>query len=200
MRPLLIGLTGGIGSGKSLVARIFSSLGVPVYDADSQAKKLMNTDSVLMASIQKEFGNEAYDQNGVLNRKFLAASVFNNPEKLKVLNQLVHPRVQADTEKWVVENKGQSYLIKEAALLFESGSFQNLDKIIVVTAPQDVRVNRVMLRDGRSKQEVESIIRNQMAEEEKAARADFIVRNDESELVIPQILKLHERFNTRLHL
>jgi dephospho-CoA kinase len=200
MRPLLVGLTGGIGSGKSLVARIFSCLNVPVYDADSRAKMLMNSDSVLVASIQKEFGNEAYDQNGVLNRKYLAATVFNNPEKLKTLNQLVHPRVQADTEKWVLENSGCTYLIKEAALLFESGSFQNLDNIIVVTAPQNVRVSRVMQRDGRSQQEVESIIRNQMAGEEKAARADFIIRNDESELVIPQVLKLHERFNTRVNM
>lgn len=200
MRPLLVGLTGGIGSGKSLVARIFSCLNVPVYDADSRAKMLMNSDSVLVASIQKEFGKEAYDQNGVLNRKYLAATVFNNPEKLKTLNQLVHPRVQADTEKWVLENSGCTYLIKEAALLFESGSFQNLDNIIVVTAPQNVRVSRVMQRDGRSQQEVESIIRNQMAEEEKAARADFIIRNDESELVIPQVLKLHERFNTRVNM
>lgn len=200
MRPLLIGLTGGIGSGKSLIAKIFSSLGVPVYDADSRAKKLMTTDSVLVAAIQKEFGKDAYDQNGVLNRKFLAGEVFNNPEKLKVLNQLVHPRVQVDTEKWVNENSNQPYLIKEAALLFESGSSQTLDKIIVVTAPVAVRIKRVMQRDGRSQKEVENIIRNQMTEEEKMARADFIIRNDESELVTPQVLKLHERFNTRVNM
>jgi dephospho-CoA kinase len=198
-RPLIIGLTGGIGSGKSLVSKIFSLLKVPVYDADSRAKLLMNTDEELVASIKKEFGAEAYEADGKLNRKFLAAQVFTNSAKLTRLNSLVHPRVHLDTEKWVQQNSAQAYLIKEAALLFESSSHQQLDKIIVVTASQEMRINRVMKRDHRSREEVESIIRNQMNEEEKMKRADFIIRNDESELVIPQVLKLHERFNTALH-
>jgi dephospho-CoA kinase len=198
-RPLLIGVTGGIGSGKSLVTRIFSTLGVPIYDADSRAKRLMNTDPVLIAEIKKEFGEAAYREDGILNRDFLASTVFNNEEKLKKLNQLVHPRVQLDTEVWVKENENKRYLIKEAALLFESGANKFLDKVIVVTAPEELRKQRVLTRDTRSPQEVNKIMLNQMKEEDKVQRADFVIKNDESELVIPQVLKLHERFNTSVN-
>jgi dephospho-CoA kinase len=194
-RPLQIGITGGIGSGKSLVCKIFACLGVPIYDADSRAKSIMTTDGILVEQIKKEFGSLSYYEDGRLNREYLSAAVFNDADKLKRLNELVHPRVGADSEKWVEENATHPYLLREAALLFESGSFKKLDKIIVVTAPEALRVKRVLQRDKqRTEQEVIAIIRNQMTEEEKVKRADFVIHNDETELVVPQVLKLREQF------
>jgi dephospho-CoA kinase len=193
-RPLLIGLTGGIGSGKSLLAKIFSCLGIPVYDADSRAKKLMNTDAILIDAIKKEFGNSAYQDN-TLNRDFLAATVFNEEEKLNKLNSLVHPRVKLDNEEWIKANSEKKYLVKEAALLFETGSYRSLDKVIVVSAPEEVRIKRVLQRDPhRTKSELMKIIASQMRESEKLKLADYVIINDETELITPQVLKLHERF------
>lgn len=195
MKSLKVGITGGIGSGKSLVCKIFAQLGAPVYDADSHAKRLMTEDKVLVEQIKAEFGEQSYAKNGELNRDYLSKEVFNNPLKLELLNNLVHPRVAQDSERWMNENSNAPYLIKEAALLFEAGSYKTLDKIIVVTAPEALRVNRVVSRDtSRTKAEVIKIIRSQMPEAEKIGRADFVINNDESELVIPQVLKLHERF------
>ncbi len=195
--PLQIGITGGIGTGKSLVCKIFHVLGVPAYDADSRAKKLMTTDGILIGQIQKEFGTLSYDARGVLNREYLSATVFNDEEKLKRLNELVHPRVGEDYKRWVAEQGNVKYVLKEAALLFESGSFRSLDKIIVVTAPVEVRMKRVLARDRhRSKTDIEKIMNNQMPELVKESKADFVIRNDEVELVIPQVLKLHERLNS----
>jgi dephospho-CoA kinase len=194
-KPLQIGITGGIGSGKSLICKIFSCLGIPIYDADSRAKSIMTTDGILVGQIKKEFGSLAYSKDGKLNREYLSTAVFNDAAKLKRLNELVHPRVGADSEKWVEENATHPYLLREAALLFESGSFKKLDKVIVVTAPEALRVKRVLQRDKqRTEQEVIAIIRNQMTEEEKVKRADFVIHNDETELVVPQVLKWHEQF------
>jgi dephospho-CoA kinase len=194
-RPLQIGITGGIGSGKSLICKIFACLGVPIYDADSRAKSIMTTNGILVEQIKKEFGSLSYYEDGRLNREYLSKTVFNDADKLKRLNELVHPRVGADSEKWVEENAAHPYLLREAALLFESGSFKKLDKVIVVTAPEALRVKRVLQRDKqRTEQEVIAIIRNQLAEEEKVKRADFVIHNDETELVVPQVLKLHEQF------
>lgn len=193
--PVQIGITGGIGSGKSLIGKIFQTLGVPVYDADSRAKMVMTTDVILIDQIKKEFGILSYDESGMLNRERLAKSVFNDPEKLSRLNSLVHPRVALDYTQWLHEQSGSTYCLKEAALLFESGSFQWLDKIIVVTAPDELRIKRVLQRDShRSRADVERIIKNQMPQEEKIKKSDFIIKNDESELVIPKVLRLHERF------
>ncbi|MEY4930167.1 MAG: hypothetical protein RI909_891 [Bacteroidota bacterium] len=195
--PIQVGITGGIGSGKSLVCRIFQTLGVPVYDADSRAKKLMTTDGILIDQIKKEFGTLSYNEEGVLNRELLSKSVFNQPDKLARLNALVHPRVALDYNRWVSEQTDVKYCLKEAALLFESGSYQSLDKIIVVTASDELRIKRVLQRDShRSKADVEGIIKNQMLQEEKVSKADFVIKNDESELVVPQVLKLHEWFNS----
>jgi dephospho-CoA kinase len=194
-KPLQIGITGGIGSGKSLICKIFACLDVPIYDADSRAKSIMTTDGILVEQIKKEFGSLSYYEDGRLNREYLSVAAFNDADKLKRLNELVHPRVGADSEKWVEENAAHPYLLREAALLFESGSFKKLDKIIVVTAPEALRVKRVLQRDKqRTEQEVIAIIRNQMTEEEKVKRADFVIHNDETELVVPQVLKLHEQF------
>lgn len=196
-RPVQIGITGGIGSGKSLICRVFHVLGVPVYDADSRAKKLMTTDGILINQIKKEFGTLSYDEQGRLNREFLAMTVFNHPDQLAKLNALVHPRVGVDYEQWVSEQSGVKYCLKEAALLFEAGSYQTLDKVIVVVAPDELRIARVLKRDPhRSRADVERIIKNQMPQEEKMKRADVVIKNDESELLVPQILKLHEWFNT----
>jgi len=196
-QPIEIGITGGIGSGKSLVCRIFHVLGVPVYDADSQAKKLMTTDGILIDQIKKEFGSLSYDDKGLLNRELLGRTVFNDPEKLAKLNSMVHPRVAVDYKQWVDEQSGVKYCLKEAALLFEAGSWQLLDKIIVVTAPDELRIKRVLQRDPhRSRADVESIIKNQMPQEEKIKKGNFEVINDESELVVSQVLKLHERINS----
>lgn len=196
-KPIQIGITGGIGSGKSLVCKIFGVLGVPAYDADSRAKNLMTTDGILIQQIKKEFGSLSYDAKGVLNREFLSATVFANQDKLKKLNALVHPRVAIDYEMWVDEHAESKYVLKEAALLFEAGSYKMLDKIIMVTAPKEIRIERVLARDPhRTKEDVEKIIQNQLSEEEKEAKANFIIRNSESELIVPQIVDLHKRFNS----
>ena len=194
--PLQIGITGGIGSGKSLVCKIFQCLGVPVYDADSRAKALMTTDGILISQIKKEFGNLSYNTDGTLNRKHIGEAAFGNPEKLKTLDSIVHPRVAANYAQWVSE-QSHPYVIKEAALLFEAGSYKTLDKIIVVSAPEHLRIKRVVVRDpNRTEQMVKDIIRNQMPDSEKTERADFVVMNDESQLVIPQVLRLHQIFVT----
>ncbi|MBS1554567.1 MAG: dephospho-CoA kinase [Bacteroidetes bacterium] len=197
MKPLQIGITGGIGSGKSLVCKIFVCLGIPVYDADSRAKSIMTTDGILVQQIKSEFGDLAYDAHGGLNRRYLSSAVFNNPEKLNKLNQLVHPRVAEDGENWTREQIGHKYVLREAALLFESGSFKKMDKVIVVTAPEPLRVKRVLARDPqRTEEDVLKIIRSQLSEEEKTKLADFVLRNDETELLVPQVIKLHHQFLT----
>ena len=195
---LQIGITGGIGSGKSLVARIFNTLGIPVYDADSHAKELMTTDGILISQIKKEFGDLSYHDDGSLNRVYLAGNVFHDKAKLVKLNELVHPRVAVDYENWVKANSTSPYVLKEAALLFEAGSNKVLDKIIVVTAPEDIRIERVRKRDPhRTVEQIKAIVGKQMPEEQKRELADYLIVNDETQLVIPQVLRLHEMFANR---
>jgi len=197
MSTLQVGITGGIGSGKSLVCKIFQCLGVPTYDADSRAKYLMTTDTILIKQIQKEFGNSSYNPKGVLNRKYLADTVFSHPAQLEKLNRLVHPRVAVDYNKWAISHFDAKYIIKEAALLFESGSATTLDKIIAVYAPEVTRIQRVLKRDThQTEQAVKRVIKNQMNEEEKRDKADYVILNDDSTLIIPQVLQLHKQFNT----
>lgn len=194
-KPLQVGVTGGIGSGKSLVCNIFSQLGVPVYDADSHAKGLMTTDGILISQIKKEFGDLSYNPDGSLNRKYLGEHVFLNEEKLKKLNELVHPRVAANYLNWLSQHQNDPYVIKEAALLFEAGSSGTLDKIIVVSAPESLRQKRVLQRDAhRTVEQFQGIVEKQMPEDEKVKRADYIIVNDETKLVIPQVLFLHDQF------
>lgn len=193
-KPLQIGITGGIGSGKTLVCHIFALLGVPVYDADSRAKTLMTTDGILVSQIKKEFGVLSFRADGSLDRAYLAEHVFSNPDKLKVLNSLVHPRVGADYAHWVTEQTS-SYVLKEAALLFEAKSNQALDKIIVVSAPEELRIQRVLQRDKhRTEQLVKDIIRNQLEDEKKVKLADYVILNDERTPLIPQVIALHKQF------
>jgi dephospho-CoA kinase len=192
-KPLQIGITGGIGSGKSLVTKIFACLGIPVYDADSHAKELMTTDGILISQIKKEFGDLSYLNDGTLNRKYLSEVVFNQQEKLDILNGLVHPRVRHDFVQWTDRYRDKPYVIREAALLFETGVYRLLDRTVVVYAPEDVRIRRVMKRDNRPEAQVRAIIQKQLSEEEKKALADDIIYNDDSILVIPQVLALHHR-------
>ena len=193
MEVFRVGITGGIGSGKSTVARIFSTLNIPVYDADSHAKNLMTTDKILVAEIIREFGTLSYQSDGALDRKFLAEVVFNDPGKLSRLNSLVHPRVDLDFENWVSRQAlSAPYVLKEAALLFNSEASKKLNKIIVVAAPTEVRIERIRRRDGRTDDQIKKIINQQMDQQEMEQRADYIIRNDGSELVIPQVLRIHQ--------
>lgn len=187
---LKIGLTGGIGSGKSTVAKVFELLNVPVYYADEASKRLYHTDKDLMASIKKHFGEDVYTDDQ-LNRSRLAEAVFNDPRKLELLNSLVHPPTLRDAAEWM-QTQTAPYIIKEAALLFESGSVGGLDYVIGVKAPVHIRIKRVMDRDGISREQVLARMNHQMDEAIKLRLCDFIINNDEQELVIPQVMKLHE--------
>jgi dephospho-CoA kinase len=191
---LRVGLTGGIGSGKSVVAKVFETLGIPVYYADDAAKRLMNTNPELKAAIIKNFGEGSYT-NGELNRKYMASIVFNDKEKLYLLNSLTHPATIRDAGEWI-KRQTSPYIIKEAALLFESGADKILDHVIGVFAPLPLRIKRVMNRDVVTEEEIMKRINRQMDEEEKMKRCDFVITNDEKELVIPQVLELHEKFSS----
>lgn len=189
-----VGITGGIGSGKTTVCKIFEVLGIPVFYADSAAKAIMNTDQALVAGIKAAFGNEAYHQDDALNRKYLAKIVFNDDAELARLNALVHPAVFRAFEVWAKNQHAVPYVLKEAALLFESGSNKLCDKMILVTAPQELKIKRVIERDAITATEVLSRMSKQFTDEQKSSLADFAVINDENQLLIPQVLKLHEQF------
>lgn len=193
---LKIGLTGGIGSGKTTVAKIFETLGVPVFYADDAAKKLMNTDEDIKKSIIKNFGKESY-KNNELDRKYIASIVFNDTEKLQLLNSLTHPATIKDSEKWV-KKQTAPYIIREAALLFESGANKKLDYVIGVYAPQHIRVKRVMDRDHSSAEEVMKRINRQLEEEEKMKLCDFVITNNDQELVLPQVIALDKKFREKV--
>ena len=192
---LKIGLTGGIGSGKSTVAAIFELLGVPVYYADLRAKELMNSNEALKASIQKAFGPSSYT-GGKHNRSFLAESVFGHPEKLALLNSLVHPVTIADAQEWM-KNQTSAYTLKEAALLFESSAAKALDAVIGVSAPKEIRMSRVMKRDHSSYDEVIKRIDGQMDEATKISLCQYVIYNDEQSLLIPQVIGIHEMLKVK---
>ncbi len=188
---LKIGLTGGIGSGKSTVAKVFEVLGMPVYYADDAAKKLMNEEGSLKQQIQKIFGATAY-RNGQLDRKYVADIVFKKPDKLQLLNALVHPATINDAQKWM-QRQRTSYAIKEAALIFESGAQQQLDYVIGVYAPTPLRIQRTMQRDGITEEEVIARINKQLDENSKMQLCDFVIINDEEQLLIPQVVEVHKK-------
>ncbi|ANI88815.1 dephospho-CoA kinase [Arachidicoccus ginsenosidimutans] len=191
---LRIGITGGIGSGKSTVAHIFHTFGIPVFDADSAAKNIMQGDKNVHAALVKNFGKEVFE-NGTLNRKYLSAVVFNDEEKLKTLNAIVHPATIRAADEWMEKQK-TPYVLKEAALLFEAGTVAGLDAIIGVYAPLELRVHRVMQRSNLSRKEVMERVVKQMDEDEKMSLCDYVVVNDEQQLLVPQVLLLHERFSS----
>jgi dephospho-CoA kinase len=191
MAALRIGITGGIGSGKSTVAKVFEVIGIPVYYADDAAKRLMNEDAQLRQQIMALFGPAAYPNNQ-LDRKYIARVVFNDKEKLQQLNALVHPATIADGERWM-QQQTAPYAIKEAALIFESGTQGQLDHVIGVSAPAALRIHRAMKRDSLSREEILSRMNKQIQETIKMRLCDFIIYNDEQQLVVPQVLALHEK-------
>lgn len=191
---LKVGITGGIGSGKSTVAQLFTVLGIPVYSADDAAKRLMNENEELVKNIKALFGEPAY-ANGTLNRKYLSGIVFNDPKKLAQLNAIVHPVTLKDADEWM-KKQTTPYAIKEAALMFESGAQEHLDFIIGVSAPAHLRIQRAMLRDNISREEVMARMNKQVDETIKMRLCDYVIYNDEQQMVIPQVLALHQRLVT----
>ena len=189
---LKIGLTGGIGTGKTTVAKIFEAIGIPVYYADIEAKRLMEHHPELIKSIKTIFGDEAY-KDGKLNRSFIAQAAFNNKELLHKLNACVHPYTIEDGKKWMLEQTSP-YAIKEAALIFESGIHGEFDKVIGVYAPHAMRIQRVMKRDGITQDQVYERMQHQIEDEIKYKLCDEIIVNDEQKMLIPQVLALHEKF------
>ncbi len=194
MSQLKIGITGNIGSGKTTVSHLFELLGIPVFNSDDQAKAVMTTDKELISGIKAAFGHQAYLPDGALDRKYIANIVFNDQAALTRLNGLVHPAVFRAFDTWVSRNHAAPYVMKEAAILFESGSYKDCDDTILVTAPTEVRLQRVAKRDGISLDEAAARNARQMPEEEKRQLATFEVVNDNTQLVIPQVLKLHQHF------
>lgn len=188
---LRVGLTGGIGSGKSVVAGFFRILGVPVYNADGEARRLMNSDPVIRQKITAAFGSESY-KGTEINRSFLISHVFYNKEKLATLNSIVHPATIADAQNWMAKQSAP-YAIKEAAIIFETGSEKFLDYVIGVFAPELTRIGRVMERDSRTEEEVRKWMAMQMDEPEKMKRCDFVIYNDGTKMLIPQVLAIHRK-------
>jgi dephospho-CoA kinase len=187
---LKIGLTGGIGSGKSTVAKVFETLGIPVYYADTEAKRLMNESDEIRSRLIKEFGEETY-KDGKLNRPYLAGIVFNHTDKLDLLNSIIHPVILRDSDEWM-QKQNTPYAIKEAALLYESSAVTHLDKVIGVYAPEALRIKRVMARDHSTEEEVRARMKNQMHDEIKLRLCDYIINNDEQNSVLEQVLHLHQ--------
>ena len=195
MPPKQIGVTGGIGAGKSLVCRIFKILGTPVYNADERARWLMTNQPDLIKAIKDKFGPEAFFNDGSLNRSYLSQRMFVDEGQVDWLNHLVHPRVAEDYSKWVGQHQNYKYTIKEAALLFESGSYKDLDSIIVVMAPTKLRMERVIKRDPqRTEEQIKGIIDHQMNDAQREAKADYLIQNDGKQLLLTQVLELHRRF------
>ncbi|MCH8330535.1 MAG: dephospho-CoA kinase [Bacteroidetes bacterium] len=186
-----IGVTGGIGSGKTTVCRIFETLGVPVFYADERARQLMENDQQLINAIKETFGVQIYKGN-IPDRQHIAEMVFNDPSLLEKLNALVHPAVAKDFDDWLDKISAQSYVINEAAIIFEAGTDKLLDKVISVNAPQEVRIQRIIDRDKTSEEKVKSRIKQQLSDEERSKLADFIILNDGKTKLINQVIDLHE--------
>lgn len=187
-----VGLTGGIGSGKSVVAEIFQRLGIPVYHADAEARKQYDNPAVL-DDVVRVFGMQILGDNGIISRAALASLVFGDPEKLKKLNSIIHPRVEADFRSWLEEIDDAPYIIHEAAILFESGFDRFFDKTITVVAPPELCIVRVMRRDDVTREQVEMRLKFQWDQELKASKSDYILVNDETHLLLPQVLDLHKQ-------
>ncbi|WP_295770230.1 dephospho-CoA kinase [uncultured Mucilaginibacter sp.] len=191
---LKIGITGNIGSGKTTICRVFELLGIPVFYSDDAARQVMTTDKQLIEALKQHFGNEAYFNNGALNKKLISSIVFNNAAELNKLNSLVHPAVFRAFDAWIINHTDAPYVLKEAAILFESGSYKDCDHTILVTAPTPTRLQRVMERDNITIEQAEARNSKQMPQEEKEKLADYIINNDNSVPVIPQVLNLHKLF------
>ena len=195
--PLQIGVTGGIGSGKSIVCKVFSCLDVPVYNADGRAKWLTNNHAEIRIKVLELLGEKSYTEEGLYNSTYVASVVFKNEDLLKKLNTIIHPVVMKDTEKWVRERPDAAYVIKEAAIMNRAGNSNNLDYIIVVQAPVELRIKRILQRDNRRQEEIKAIIERQISDEDRNKIADFVIDNDEKSALLPQILNLHRLFVNR---
>ena len=189
-----VGLTGGIGAGKTTVARMFEVLGVPVYYSDYRAKKLMTEDARLIRQIKDAFGENAYNWNGQLNRQYLADVVFNNPEQLKLLNGIVHPALWKDAVEWSEQQSGKAYTMQEAAILFETGGYKNMNANIMVYSPFEERIKRTMARDKIDRHAVLARMDKQMPEEEKMKLVNHIIYNDQTSGLVSQVVQLHHHF------
>ena len=190
--PNIIGITGGIGSGKTRIVKLFESLGVPCYIADRKAKRLMNEDPGVKKAIISLFGNEAYG-SGNLDRKLLGNIVFTQPQKLNALNAIVHPAVAEDFKNWV-DNQHYPYIIKEVAILFETGGYKQVDKTLLITAPEEKRIARVMQRDASSKKSIIDRMRNQWSDDKKIPLADFVIENNAWEQTEKKVKQFHQQF------
>jgi len=188
---IVVGITGGIGSGKSIVCSVFRTLGIPVYEADTEARKLYALPEVA-EEVKKNFGAQYFSSSGELDKRKFAELVFNDGVALQKINAIIHPFVKKNFREWKKAFRDKPYVLKEAAILFESGTNKDCDKVITVTAPVELRIGRVIQRDKRSRSEIEKIIQKQWKDEERIRRSDFVVVNDESELVLPQVLRIHQ--------
>jgi len=189
-----IGITGGIGSGKTTVCKVFELLGVPVFYADDVAKSIMHTDPILKSGILEIFGESSYSKMGELNRNYISSIVFNDNLELEKLNSLVHPAVFRAFDAWVLNHEEAPYVIKEAALLYESDAYKMCNQSILVLSPIESRIRRVKARDGISTEDIQLRMKRQFTDEQKRTFADHILINDEKQLLIPQIILLHQQF------
>ena len=190
---LAVGLTGGIGAGKSLVSRIFELLDIDVYISDIAAKRLMNTDPNVREALIETFGTETYNEKGEINRTYLSSIIFNDEEQLKKINSIVHPAVRTDFMTWCMMRLDQDYIVQESALVYEVGLDKYFDKVILVYAPDELRIQRVMDRDNVSREQVLDRIENQMPQSEKVELADFVIYNDGRGSVIKQVCSIHQQ-------
>ena len=198
MKPYLLGITGGIGSGKSTVSKIFEVLDIKIYQSDDMAKYLMENDNKLISSIINYFGKESYI-DGKINKEYISQNVFYDKEKLKTINNLVHPVVINNFKKWCLIHKNEKILIKEAALLFESKSYKELDFVIYVCAEKKLRISRILKRDSyRTKDQIEHIIKSQLTDKESFEKADYILENNEKSLLLPEVIDLYEKIRKKV--
>lgn len=193
MKPKLIGITGGIGAGKSTVSTICKHLGFKVYNSDQRAKEIVSEDPIIKKKLISFFGNNIY-KNGVLDRKFLSDKIFNDKSSLQQINSIIHPAVKKDFNSWVINNSNEKILFKESALLLESGAYKELDKIILIVSDKNLRVSRVLNRDqNRSKKEIESIIDKQIDEVDAIKYADIVIDNNHKKMLLPSVIKEIEK-------
>ncbi|MCE6992351.1 dephospho-CoA kinase [Dyadobacter sp. CY323] len=193
-KPLQIGVTGGIGSGKSVVCQLFSCLNIPVYYADDRAKWLTNHDPEIREKVVELLSAQAYNADGLYDTTFVASVVFKDEVLLKKLNAIIHPVVMRDTENWVRANHNAPYVAKEAAIMNRAGDGNSLDYVIVVEASVEVRIQRILQRDNRSEEEIKAIIQRQVTDESRRKTGDFFINNNESAALIPQVMELHHLF------
>ena len=189
---ITVGITGNLGSGKSTVCRVFSMLGIPVFNSDEQARIIMNTDPHVRQKLTKLFGDDVY-MNNQLNRKLISDIIFNNKNSLKKINSVVHPAVRNTFNQWRTSHRNFPYIINEAAILVESGGNKDVDKLILVTAPEKLRIERVIKRDKRSVNEIKNITNNQLPDDKKVSFADFIIENNDKKLILPTIIEIHNK-------